>query len=323
MEPFSYSRDLNDIPRDRDMRFLAGGTTLVDLMKLQVEKPELVVDITRNDRLRRIDVGDDGVRLGALVTMAEAADHRDIKRRYPVIAQSLALAASPQIRNMASLAGNLLQRTRCTYFRDVSYEACNKRNPGSGCSALHGVNRMHAVLGTNDNCIATYPGDFAQAMIALDGRVETRGPDGGREIKVAELHRPPEDRPDRETVLKPGEMIETLTIPTGDFRRSLYLKIRDRESYEFALASAAVALDLADDSVRDARIALGGLAYRPWRAAEAEDVLRGKPLDEAQAERAAEAAFANARPMKHNRFKIELGKQALIRALIEARDMEV
>ena len=305
------------------MRFLAGGTTLLDLMKLEVETPKLVIDINRNEKLRRIDIGDDAVRFGALVTMAEAADHPEISRRYPIIAQSLALAASAQIRNMATLAGNLLQRTRCMYFRDISYEACNKRKPGSGCSALHGVNRIHAVLGTNDNCIATYPGDFAQAMIALDASVETQGVEGRREIPISELHRPLADRPDLETVLEPGEMIEVIKVPHADFRRSLYLKIRDRASYEFAIASAAVALDLTEGSVRDARIALGGVAYRPWRARDAEDVLRGKPFNEDQTQRAAEVAFAAARPQRHNAFKVELGKQTLIRALIEARDMEV
>jgi xanthine dehydrogenase YagS FAD-binding subunit len=305
------------------MRFLAGGTTLLDLMKLEVETPKLVIDINRNEKLRRIDIGDDAVRFGALVTMAEAADHPEISRRYPIIAQSLALAASAQIRNMATLAGNLLQRTRCMYFRDISYEACNKRKPGSGCSALHGVNRIHAVLGTNDNCIATYPGDFAQAMIALDASVETQGVEGRREIPISELHRPLADRPDLETVLEPGEMIEVIKVPHADFRRSLYLKIRDRASYEFAIASAAVALDLTEGSVRDARIALGGVAYQPWRARDAEDVLRGKPLNEDQTQRAAEVAFAAARPQRHNAFKVELGKQTLIRALIEARDMEV
>jgi xanthine dehydrogenase YagS FAD-binding subunit len=292
-------------------------------MKLEVETPKLVIDINRNEKLRRIDIGDDAVRFGALVTMAEAADHPEISRRYPIIAQSLALAASAQIRNMATLAGNLLQRTRCMYFRDISYEACNKRKPGSGCSALHGVNRIHAVLGTNDNCIATYPGDFAQAMIALDASVETQGVEGRREIPISELHRPLADRPDLETVLEPGEMIEVIKVPHADFRRSLYLKIRDRASYEFAIASAAVALDLTEGSVRDARIALGGVAYRPWRARDAEDVLRGKPLNEDQTQRAAEVAFAAARPQRHNAFKVELGKQTLIRALIEARDMEV
>jgi len=323
MQPFNYSRDLNDISADRGMRFLAGGTTLLDLMKLEVETPKLVIDINRNEKLRRIDIGDDAVRFGALVTMAEAADHPEISRRYPIIAQSLALAASAQIRNMATLAGNLLQRTRCMYFRDISYEACNKRKPGSGCSALHGVNRIHAVLGTNDNCIATYPGDFAQAMIALDASVETQGVEGRREIPISELHRPLADRPDLETVLEPGEMIEVIKVPHADFRRSLYLKIRDRASYEFAIASAAVALDLTEGSVRDARIALGGVAYRPWRARDAEDVLRGKPFNEDQTQRAAEVAFAAARPQRHNAFKVELGKQTLIRALIEARDMEV
>jgi xanthine dehydrogenase YagS FAD-binding subunit len=238
--------------------FLAGGTTLLDLMKLDVMRPQTVIDINPLDRTAhgRITVDQKGLHLGSLVRMADAADHADIQRQYPVIAQSLKLAASQQIRNMASLGGNVLQRTRCTYFRDVSYAACNKRSPGSGCAALEGVNRMHAVLGVSDHCIATYPGDFGQALVALDASVDLAGLSGTRTIPFAKLHRKPGDRPDQETTLRPGELIVSFTVPAAPWtRRSLYLKVRDRESYEFALASAAVALDLHDGTVREARMA--------------------------------------------------------------------
>jgi xanthine dehydrogenase YagS FAD-binding subunit len=207
--------------------------------------------------------------------MADAADNPNVKSDYPVIAQSLAQAASQQLRHMASLGGNVLQRTRCTYFRDVSYDVCNKRNPGSGCAAMSGFNRMHAVLGGSDHCIATYPGDFAQALIALEAAVEIVNRSGSRTIAFANLHRQPGDTPDKETNLRPGEMIASFLIPATSWsRRSLYLKVRDRQSYEFALASAAVALDQRDGLVRTARIALGGVATAPWRAIEAEDFLR-------------------------------------------------
>lgn len=318
MRPFVY---LDTASREQfaKTKFLAGGTTLVDLMKLDVERPEHVIDINRATQgLDRIEAGGDGLRLGALVTMAEAAEHPEIKSRYPVIAQSLMLAASQQIRAMASLGGNVLQRTRCPYFRDVSYSACNKRNPGSGCAAMGGVNRQHAVLGTSDACIATYPGDFAQALMALDAWVET----DKRRLPFSELHRPA-DEPHIENILQPGELIRFLIVPAGDFRRSLYLKIRDRESYQFALTSAAIALNLDGDQVSDARIALGGVAYRPWRAREAEAELNGKALDETLAARAAEAAFAGARGYEHNAFKIETGKQTLIRALLAAKALEI
>jgi xanthine dehydrogenase YagS FAD-binding subunit len=265
MRPFIFS----DMPSKSDAshaRFLAGGTTLVDLMKLDVETPERVVDLNRTEKdLSKITALEKGLRFGALVRMAEAAAHEDVRRNYPVIAQSLELAASQQVRNMASLGGNVLQRTRCSYFRDVSYAACNKREPGSGCSALEGVNRAHAVLGTSEACISAYPGDFAQALIALDAEVET----DRRTFKFAELHRP-SDEPHVETILDAGELIRFITVPSGNFRRSLYLKIRDRDSYQFALTSAAVVIDLDGDAVKDARIALGGVAYRPWRAREAE-----------------------------------------------------
>lgn len=313
-------------PPGAPVQFIAGGTTMLDLMKLDVMHPRTLIDISGISG--GIEIGAGGLRLGALVRMGEAADHPIIRRDYPVIAQSLALAASQQLRNMASLGGNVLQRTRCAYFRDVSYAQCNKRRPGSGCAALQGVNRQHAVLGTSEACIATYPGDFAQALIALDAEVEILGPRGMRRLAFAELHRAPVERPDVETALAADELIAAFTVPAGPWtRRSLYLKVRDRQSYAFALASAAVALEIAGDgdggAVREARIGLGGVATVPWRAREAEAVLRGKALDEDSARAAAEAAFAGARGLEHNAFKIELGKRTLVRALLEAARMEV
>ena len=306
--------------------YLAGGTTLLDLMKLDVMRPQRVIDINLLHRTAagRIEVSANGLRLGALARMAEAEDHPDLRRDFPLIAQALQLAASPQIRNMATLGGNVLQRTRCPYFRDTSYAECNKRNPGSGCAALDGFNRMHAVLGTSDQCIAAYPGDFAQALIALDAVVEIDGPNGPRKLPFAGLHRMPGERPNVETTLAAGEMITAFVVPAGPWtRRSLYLKIRDRQSYEFALASAAVALDLRDGVVQEARIALGGVATVPWRAKAAEARLKGKRLDDAAANAAAEAALADARPRDHNGFKVALGKRTLARALKQAAAMEV
>jgi xanthine dehydrogenase YagS FAD-binding subunit len=305
--------------------YLAGGTTLFDLMKLDVTQPAVVVDINPLESVHgAIEVGKNGLRLGALVRMADAADHPEIRRQYPIIAQTLNLAASPQIRNMASLGGNVLQRTRCTYFRDTSYSACNKRNPGAGCAALAGFNRSHAVLGTSDRCIATYPGDFAQALIALDAAVEIEGPGGVRSIPFATLHRRPGDTPDQETTLRPNELIVSFLVPAAPWtRRSLYLKVRDRQSYEFALASAAVALDAQNGTVRGARIALGGVATVPWRATEAEAALRGKPIDDRSIMIAADAAFAGAKGYGHNDFKIALGKRTLRRALRQVADLEV
>jgi xanthine dehydrogenase YagS FAD-binding subunit len=314
MRPFVFADRVVE-----NAKFLAGGTTLVDLMKLDVEKPEVLVEVKPQLKgIDKIEVTDAGLKFGALVRMAEAAENETVKRDYPVIAQSLQLAASQQIRNMASLAGNVLQRTRCAYFRDVSYSECNKRVAGSGCAALKGVNRAHAVLGTTNDCISAYPGDFAQALIALDAEVET----DQRRFKFSELHRSAET-PDRETILKQDEMIHFITVPSGNFRRSLYLKIRDRQSYQFAVTSAAVALDLDGDTVKSARIGLGGVAYTPWRATAAEEVLNGKPLDEKTATDAAEAAFADAKGYKHNSFKIETGKRTLQRALLEAKAMEI
>lgn len=340
MQPFIYQRaddrnaalkfaaggQANDNPLEAQAQFIAGGTTILDLMKLDVMRPAALVDINplAKSDAGTITVGDKGLRLGGLVRMAEAADHDVIKRDYPVIADSLKLAASAQLRNMASLAGNVLQRTRCPYFRDTSWGACNKRSPGSGCAALEGVNRQHAVLGTSNNCIAAYPGDFAQALVALDARVQIVGSKGTRTIAFADLHRVPGDTPNIETGLAPGDLIAAIDVPAGSWtRRSLYRKVRDRESYEFALASAAVALDLDGAIVKDARIALGGVATVPWRSPEAEAVLKGKALDEAVAQEAARAAFGRATPREHNAYKVALGQRTLVRALLEARGMEI
>lgn len=307
------------------VQYLAGGTTLIDLMKLDVMRPQVLVDINglagQHGEIRE---GPDGLQLGALVRMADAAEHRAVRRDYPVIAQSLELAASPQLRNMASLGGNVLQRTRCNYFRDVTWAACNKRVPGSGCAAIGGLDRRMAVLGVSDHCIANYPGDFGNALAALGATVDIEGPGGRRVIAFEELHRLPGDTPHIETNLAPGELITGFSVPAGPWtRRSLYLKIRDRQSYEFAIASAAVALDLDGGVVREARIGLGGVAAKPWRSHEAEAALRGQPLTEASAQAAAEAAFAQAVAHAEDRFKPELGRRTLVRALLQCQAMEI
>jgi xanthine dehydrogenase YagS FAD-binding subunit len=307
-------------------QYLAGGTNLLDLMKLSVMHPQMLIDInTLRAEHGAIYADATGLHLGALVRMAEAAEHPQVRRDYPVIAQALRLAASPQLRNMASLGGNVLQRTRCNYFRDPSWQACNKREPGSGCAALEGVNRRLAVLGVSEQCIASYPGDFANALVALEAEVELTDPQGAaRKLPFGDLHRLPGDTPHIETNLRPGELITGFRVPAGPWtQRSLYLKIRDRESYDFALASAAVALHLDGGIVREAPIALGGLATKPWRSREAEAALAGRRLDEAAAEVAAQAALAGAVTHGENQFKPELGRRTLVRALLEAGAMEV
>ena len=306
-------------------QFLAGGTTLIDLMTLDVMRPTRLVDINplaKDPDASRIVVTDKGLRLGALVRMSEAADNETVKRDYPVIAQTMALAASSGLRNMASLGGNMLQRTRCSYFRDTSYTQCNKREPGSGCAALDGVNRGLAVLGVSDQCIASYPGDFAQALMALDAVLEVQGSKRSRAMRFADLHRKPGTTPELETSLQPGELITAIHVPAPGTRRSIYVKVRDRASYAFALASAAVVLAMEGDSVGQVRIALGGVASVPWRAHEAEAHLIGKPLDEVAAKAAAEIAFAGATTRKDNAYKVPLGKETLVRALLEAAKME-
>jgi len=331
MRPFHYERPTDRAQAVRAgsvggaVQYLAGGTTLVDLMKLDVLRPTTVVDINALAAdYSEIRLDGDHLRLGALARMSEVADHPAVRRDFPVIAQSLDLAASPQIRNMASLGGNVLQRTRCEYFRDPSWSACNKRDPGSGCGALGGVNRKLAVLGVSDKCIANYPGDFAVALAALGATIDVEGASGRRVLAFEDLHRLPGETPHIETNLKPGELITGFSVPAGPWtRRSLYLKIRDRQSYEFALASAAVALDLEDGVVREARIGLGGVAAKPWRSPAAEAVLRGKGLTQATAQAAAEAAFAEAAAAGERAFKPELGRRTLVRALLQAQAMGV
>ncbi|GJD66683.1 FAD binding domain-containing protein [Methylobacterium frigidaeris] len=330
MRPFAYAR-AGDTPTalslsGREAAYFAGGTTLLDLMKLDVMAPERLVDINPlKAEHGSIAADGSGLVLGGLARMSEAAEHPAIARDYPAIRDALVQAASAQLRNMASLAGNLLQRTRCLYFRDRSWHACNKRNPGSGCAAIQGVNRRLAVLGVSEHCIAHYPGDLAVALVALDASVDLVVPDGStRTLPLEVLHRPWGDTPHVETNLAPGELITAIRVPAAPwFRRSLYRKVRDRESYDFALASAAIALDLAPDgTVREARVGLGGLAARPWRAREAEDALRGQRLDEGSAAAAALAAFAGAVTHGENAFKPELGRRTLVRALLDAAAME-
>ncbi|MDX3911119.1 MAG: xanthine dehydrogenase family protein subunit M [Sphingobium sp.] len=313
-------------PEDGNMQYLAGGTNLLDLMKLDVMRPNRLVDIAplavEHGRVRKLE---DGLWLGAAVKMSQAADDPDVQSDYPVIAQSLTQAASAQLRNMATLGGNVLQRTRCNYFRDTSWGACNKREPGTGCAAMDGCNRRLAVLGVSDQCIANYPGDFAQALIALGAEVNVFGTDGrDRTFAFETLHRLPGDTPHIETTLEPGDLITGFKIPAGPWtRRSRYVKVRDRTSYDFALASAAVALALDGDRVVSARIALGGLASVPWRAHAAEDALEGRVLSEANAQGAAAAALEGAVAHGDNAFKVELGGRTLVRALVETRDMEI
>ena len=335
MRPFAFERaaDLSQACRmgsatgqgqvDAPMQFLAGGTTIIDLMKLDVLRPKIVIDLGALVSPREpVSFGPQGLTLSAFAKMSKVAEHPAVLTHYPVIAQSLQLAASAQLRNMATLGGNVLQKTRCPYYRDPSWKACNKRAPGSGCTALTAPNRNHAILGVDDACIAQYPGDFAVALIALDAKVDLTGPQGPRTIAFADLHTPANGQPHIETTLRPGEIITAFHVPAAAWmRRSLYLKIRDRESYEFAISSVAVALDLRGHSVTEARIGLGGMAYRPWRARDAEELLVGHALTEAAAERAASAALAGAQTHGHNDYKPELAKRTLVRALLEAQSL--
>jgi xanthine dehydrogenase YagS FAD-binding subunit len=336
MRPFVYERavDLASASRharasangstDSPIQYLAGGTTLLDLMKLDVLRPSRVVDLKGIKGLNAVARSAKGMRLGAWATMAEVADHPAVRAQYPVLAQSLELAASAQLRNMATLGGNVLQKTRCPFYRDPTWSACNRRSPGSGCTALTSVNRNHAILGVDESCIAQYPGDFGIALIALDAKLEIYGSAGSRLIDFADLHRPAALKPHIETSLQPGDIITAFELPALPWAaRSLYLKIRDRSSYEFAIASVAVALDLEGELVRDVRLGLGGMAYRPWRANSAEAELRGRPLTAANAEAAARAAVDSAIAHEHNAYKIQLARTTIVRALFEAKTMSI
>jgi len=302
------------------MKFLGGGTNLVDLMKLYVEIPTHVLDINHLP-LGKIESTDTGVRIGALVRNSDLAYDDTIRTHYPVLSEALLSGATAQLRNMATVGGNLLQRTRCPYFRDTFWD-CNKREPGSGCSALEGFNRSHAVLGTSDKCIATHPSDMCVAMAALDAVIHTQGQNGERKIPFSEFHVNYGDNPSKETVLQQGELITAVELPaTAFFRRSHYLKVRDRTSFEFALASAAVALEVNDSKITAARVALGGVATKPWRSAEAEKALIGAKTEESTYVAAADAALQEAKAQKHNAFKIELSKRVIVRALTTVGSM--
>jgi xanthine dehydrogenase YagS FAD-binding subunit len=302
-----------------DTAFLAGGTTLVDLMKLDVMTPAHVIDINALP-LRGVSTGRDGLRIGALARMDEVAADPLVLRDFPVIAEALTASASPQLRNMASIGGNLLQRTRCDYFRDV-HTPCNKRQPGSGCPAQIGQNRTHAILGTSAACVATHASDLAVALVALDASVRVRGADGERQVRLADFYRLPGDTPDVETVKAPGELVTEVTVPALPWaRQSTYLKVRDRTSYEFALASAAVALDVRGNAIRDARVAVGGVATRPWRLPTVEAALRGRRPLQTSFETAARSAVDGARPLAHNAFKTVLVQRTIVRALLTLAD---
>jgi xanthine dehydrogenase YagS FAD-binding subunit len=298
--------------------YLAAGTNLLDLMKGGIARPNRLVDISHLAGLDRIeDLTDGGVRIGALVRNANLAHDRNFARRFPAVAEALLSGASAQLRNAATVGGNLLQRTRCAYFYDVA-SACNKRDPGSGCDARRGDNRLHAVLGWSEQCIATHPSDFCVPLVALDAVVEIEGKAGRRDVPLEQFHRLPGDTAERETVLEPGDMIAAVRLPASAAHfaaHSRYLKVRERTSYAFAVVSAAAALRLEDDTIAEARLALGGVAMKPWRAREAELILAGKRADASLFRRAAEAALADAKPSGDNGFKIELARRIVARAL--------
>jgi xanthine dehydrogenase YagS FAD-binding subunit len=297
--------------------FLAGGTNLVDHMKVGIANPELVVDVTRLplDRIEETNSG--GVRIGAGVRNSDLAADSRIRARYPMLAEALLAGASGQLRNLATTAGNLLQRTRCVYFQDVT-TPCNKREPGTGCSAIDGWTRHHAILGASEHCVAVHPSDMAVAMVALDANVAVLGPSGERTIPLVDFHRLPEETPERDTVLEHGELIVAIELPGLPFVAwSRYRKVRERASYAFALVSVAAAIDVDDGLVRDVRLALGGVAHKPWRAVRAERVLRGRPATVESFRTAAEVELADAKPLRDNAFKVPMAKNAIVATLRE------
>lgn len=316
MEVFRYSQAQSvDNAVKLSGKFIAGGTTLVDLMKLNVEKPQSLIDINglKLDKVEATPEG--GLKIGALVRNADLAHHPEVQSLYPVLSQALLSGASPQLRNMATTGGNLLQRTRCYYFRDTAY-ACNKRQPGTGCSAIDGYNRIHAILGTSDQCVATHPSDMAVAMTALEATVYIQGPKGSRSVALNDFYLLPGSTPDKENVLESGELITHVTIPAlAAGTKSYYIKLRDRAQYEFALSSAAVIARVNGKKIEQVRVALGGVGTRPWRAKEAESALEGHEISATNFRKAADAALAGAKPLKDNAFKVELAKRAIVRAL--------
>jgi xanthine dehydrogenase YagS FAD-binding subunit len=325
MNPFEYQKvdsakgAVEAIAHFGDAKFLGGGTNLLDLMKNGVERPNRLVDISRLPLDKIEETPDGGLRLGALARNTDTADHPLVRERYPLLSQAILAGASQQLRNMATNGGNLLQRTRCYYFTDVGFAKCNKRTPGSGCGALGGFNRIHAILGASDSCIATHPSDMCVALAALQATVRVLGPNGERKISMSNFHRLPGEMPQMDTNLHADELIVSIDLPHSPYAsHSHYLKIRDRASYAFALVSAAVALDLDGDRIRSARIALGGVAHKPWRSEEAENLLSGQQLNVHAFRRAAERCVFGAKSYEYNAFKIELAKQTIVRALSQA-----
>jgi xanthine dehydrogenase YagS FAD-binding subunit len=303
---------------DPQLAFIAGGTDLIGLMKDRAVFPERLLDINGLPGMSRIEaLSDGGLRIGALVRMSDVAADAEVRRRFPVIAESLLFAASGQLRNMASMGGNIMQRTRCAYFRDEDDLPCNKRRPGSGCSALHGLNRNHAIFGWSDDCVATHPSDVAVAFAAVDANVLVRGRSGERSIPFTEFHRVPGNTPERDNVLERGDLITAIEVPPSiEGRASHYLKVRDRESYEFALVSAAAAVAIDRGHIKSARLAMGGVAHKPWRLTTAEAALHEVSLNDLDALKAAIAtSFNDARPLSHNAFKIDLAQRVALRAL--------
>jgi xanthine dehydrogenase YagS FAD-binding subunit len=324
MRPFEYVRASEPdaaaraVAANPQAKFLAGGTNLLDLMKEDVERPTELVDVTRL-RLADIRAFGAGVSIGALATNTVTANHPLVRQQYPLLTQAIVAGASGQLRNMATNGGNLLQRTRCQYFYDTAMP-CNKREPGTGCGAREGLNRIHAILGWSEQCVATYPGDMANALYALEATVRVRNAAGAeRTIPIDDFHRLPGDTPERDTNLTHGELIVAIELPPSALaRHSYYLKVRDRASYAFALVAVAAGLEMDGNTIRQARVVLGGVAHKPWRSREAEAALAGKPASADSFTAAAEAALREARPLAHNAYKVELGRRAIVRALMRA-----
>ncbi|OKH44598.1 FAD-binding molybdopterin dehydrogenase [Calothrix sp. HK-06] len=318
MKNFNYTRatTIEDaVDRSSQAILIAGGTNLVDRMKVFLDQPTQVVDISRLD-LKKIENTENGLRLGALVTNTQVADFPLVRQNYPILSRAILAGASQQIRNVATVGGNLMQRTRCPYYYDTAF-GCNKREPESGCPAATGINRMHAIFGASDKCVAVNPSDMCVALAALDAVVEVEGIEGRRQIPFSEFHRLPGNQPERDTVLEDGEIITAVILPANiNAKSGVYLKLRDRASYSFALISVAAILDIDDNKIRDARITLGGVAHKPWRTQEAEQFLVGKAVDETLFQQAADLALRNAQPLQHNKFKVEMSKRAIRRALM-------
>jgi len=321
MKPFQYIRPTGTAEairaqaKDSEAYFLAGGTNLVDLMKMGVASPGKLVDLGQLP-LKAIEPKGNGLRIGALSTNSQVADHPEVMKNYPLLSQAINAGASPQLRNMATTGGNLLQRTRCSYFFDITMP-CNKRVPGSGCGAIDGINRMHAIFGASDNCIAVHPSDMCVALRALDATIVVQGPNGERTIAMADFHRLPGSQPELDNTLLKGELIMAVELPAPVFTRHVhYLKVRDRTSYAFALVSVAAALDLdAGGIIREARLAMGGVAHKPWRLADAEAFLKGKPATVDHFRQAAQLAMQGAKAYKYNQFKLKLAPNAILQAL--------